>query len=437
MTYNEIFTENNITLFTEHSGFTAQEAIAKIQSDSEKPEMFIYCSDINCSGIYCSDCLLHLSNADKLLLWLQQFVSKPDTITYFNNEEFEEGDLVIVTAFKDNPDYTTIGDWIHNGEIIRLGGKYWSSNSPLKLKNGEEIICETIKYPLGNSTCLYKPETIKIRHATPEEITYYNKVGLGANINDMKKEETILTKTQPEPKFKVGDIVTFKDRKDCEYKDGQIGKYWFSGENYGGKKVPVIKVLDFVPVKNCYKIEVASGHTLNYIMLECEFQEYDAKKIETSGTPEPIAKKGDYVVFLQFLRDDKEINISGSIPINHCYCLAENFEFTTSTFRVEKDINGNTNNSYLESKNRHIITRPATSEEIAEYKRLDKPFDVTQPYLLLREQLTDKENIVDTYQFIPSKLPQFPQQKNKYIIEIQEEEPIFLGSKPTFKQLIK
>lgn len=602
MTYNEIFKNNNIALFTKYSGFTAHEAIAKIQSGRKKTKMFIHCSDLDCRGINCLDCLIHPSHADELLLWLQQFVSKPDTITYFNNEEFEEGDLVIVTEFEGNPDYnTTIGNWINNGEIIRLGGQYWSSNSPLKLKNGEEIMGETIKYPLGNSTGLCKPEKIKIRHATPEEIAYYNKVGLGANIKDMKKEETILTITQPKPRFKVGDIVTFKDRKDCEHEDGQIGKYWFGGENYDGKKVPITTIGEYMPAKNCYVIEV--GQTLNYLMLECEFQEYDAEKIETSKMPvqvncsnslqrnfcfqqkgetdlsitskgisfqeylrktnsiekwveyqktvfsigkyivlnksvvcipaikvpliistykretdgslvlglgtilwqvtigdiidsdytlfdtleeaqdycgiehtkplvnsypilpedcviqtnkddlgvletahwewfdlgisEPIAKKGDYVVFLGFFMYDKEINISGNIPINHCYCLSEDFEFTTSTFRVEKDKNGNTNNSFPGYKNRHIITRPATSEEIAEYKRLDKPFDVTQPYLLLREQLTDKENIVDTYQFIPSKLPQFPQQKNKYIIEIQEEEPIFLGSKPTFKQLIK
>ena len=659
MTYNEIFEKNNITLFTEYSGFTAQEAIAKIQSDSEKSKTFIYCSNINCSGISCLDCLINSSNVDKLLLWLQQFVSKPDTITYFNNEEFEEGDLVIVTEFEGNPDYTTIGNCINNGEIIRLGGKYWSSNSPLKLKNGEEIMGRTIKYPLGNSTVLWEPEKIKIRHATPEEIAYYNKVGLGANINDMKKEETILTITQPEPKFKVGDIVTFKDRKDCKSEDGKIKMYWFGGENYGGKKVPVTKVLDFVPVKNCYKIEVNINHTNIYWMLECEFQEYDsvieAPKIpvkvnctnslqrkfylqegrtDLSITPEGIPFQkylrktnsiekwveyqktifsiGKYIVLNKSVGCIPDVKVPlricaygrgaygplilklNTIPItrglgqiiigdiidsdytlfntleeaqDYCgiakplvesfpvfpeYCMIQttkskiifknlkqlgpnNFSrecginITTKTYLTELHSTSfllsivsnraatpseiywlnkcmklkrflplvnpefsegdlvvieNTNWDWFEpgevvclggkywnetrpiqiqlgdgiaaislkypkgNGTTSVLSTPlssdfkcrlATPEEIAtsQWVKPGTPFDVTQPYLLLREQLTDKENIVDTYQFIPSKLPQFPQQKNKYIIEIQEEESIFLGSKPTFKQLIK
>jgi len=81
--------------------------------------------------------------------------------------EYNEGDLIV----------PEIGSWWDKGEIIKLGGKWWKEDSAdLGLINA---ICRN--HPGGNGT-----ENIKFRKATQEEIDHYNKVGIGANINDMK-----------------------------------------------------------------------------------------------------------------------------------------------------------------------------------------------------------------------------------------------------------
>ena len=115
----------------------------------------------------------------------------------------------------------------------------------------------------------------------------------------LSDEKTSLILVQP--KFKIGDIITLKDREDCESADGQTKKYWFGVINYNsGKKASVTKIREYIPVKNCYAIEVNIEPAFHYLMLECEFQEYDAEKIETSET---------YV----------KVNCSNSLQRNFCF----------------------------------------------------------------------------------------------------------------------
>lgn len=107
--------------------------------------------------------------------------------------DFNEGDLVVIMmlhgAINWNDRYTPN----KQGEILKLGGKYWGKgNCTIKDVNAFTSIPFISKIsPAGDA---YEKITgLKFRHATPEEIAYYNTIGLGANINDMKKPFNIDT----------------------------------------------------------------------------------------------------------------------------------------------------------------------------------------------------------------------------------------------------
>lgn len=87
---------------------------------------------------------------------------------------------------------------------------------------------------------------------------------------------------------------------------------------------------------------------------------------------------GSYVVLLHTCCDDQKV-WQRSMPINHVYKLRE----ASSTFRfyIEKDCTGSTSNAWYttdQSANNQLKLRAATDCEIAEYKRIDKPFDITK-----------------------------------------------------------
>jgi len=148
-----------------------------------------------------------------------------------------------------------------------------------------------------------------------------------------------------------------------------------------------------------------------------------------------------------------------NIRVDYCYCLSEDFTDIHSTFRVEKDRNNHINNDYMGSDHTMIKIRLATSEEIKEYQRLGKPFDVIKFKTKYLPNLNNPFQIELKEEYFPFKAPLVPgfdaylsddsvilpcsnfpdkiKAKNKYLIEIKEEEPINLGSKPKFKQLIK
>jgi hypothetical protein len=71
-----------------------------------------------------------------------------------------------------------------------------------------------------------------------------------------------------EPRFKVGDKVTYKSTKECG------GSYYFGRENQEGVIGEVIEIQDYCEKHNCYYIVVTKKPT-HYTMLECEFKEYD------------------------------------------------------------------------------------------------------------------------------------------------------------------
>ena len=78
--------------------------------------------------------------------------------------------------------------------------------------------------------------------------------------------------SKPEPRFKVGDKVTYKSTTDCG------GSYAFGGVSRSGRVGEVEAYLHYQPEQGCYKITVSSGteRDCSYSMLESEFEEFDS-----------------------------------------------------------------------------------------------------------------------------------------------------------------
>ena len=71
-----------------------------------------------------------------------------------------------------------------------------------------------------------------------------------------------------EKRFKVGDQITYKSRKDCG------GRYKFSGDDHGGFVGTVKRYYRYYEKYNCYSLSVTT-RSGSYEMLESEFEEYD------------------------------------------------------------------------------------------------------------------------------------------------------------------
>lgn len=71
-----------------------------------------------------------------------------------------------------------------------------------------------------------------------------------------------------EQRFKVGDELTYKSRKDCG------GSYNYGGEDHGGFVGTVNRYYGYNDKHNCYSLSVTNKGG-SYEMLESEFEEYD------------------------------------------------------------------------------------------------------------------------------------------------------------------
>jgi hypothetical protein len=109
-------------------------------------------------------------------------------------------------------------------------------------------------------------------------------------------------KTKPEPRFKVGDTVTYKNREDCTHANGITISYYHGGNEQGGYKGKILEYYDYVPERGCYKMSVRSRTGGAYSMLESEFEEYDIPQ-------ESILDK--------WLRETKAMNLSLSALRNY------------------------------------------------------------------------------------------------------------------------
>ena len=78
-----------------------------------------------------------------------------------------------------------------------------------------------------------------------------------------------------DPKFKIGDKVTYKDRDICIYDDGNIGNYYWHGTDQGGFVGTIKNIVCYIEEKECWKLYVTTSFDGEYSMLESEFLEYD------------------------------------------------------------------------------------------------------------------------------------------------------------------
>lgn len=108
-------------------------------------------------------------------------------------------------------------------------------------------------------------------------------------------------------------------------------------------------------------------------------------------------EKGDYVVLL------KACNGYNcwwdSMPINYCYRLRK--ESTNYMFYPELDIKGDDSNGWLIDshvnnpllvENKQMEVRYATSDEIAMYKKLQKPFNID---IIIKQQSENLDYLID------------------------------------------
>ena len=77
-----------------------------------------------------------------------------------------------------------------------------------------------------------------------------------------------------EQRFKVGDKVTYKSKKDCIRYDGTKG-YYHGGENQGGFVGEIDVYCHYIKKMGCYHILVRCKSGNLYNMIESEFLEYD------------------------------------------------------------------------------------------------------------------------------------------------------------------
>jgi hypothetical protein len=91
------------------------------------------------------------------------------------------------------------------------------------------------------------------------------------------------------PKFKVGDVVTYRFTKDLPN-----DKYYNGGECHGDNQGIIKHYLDYDESKKCWKIQVTSTNWL-YTMLESEFIEFGPLKKTT--TKKKTTTINDYAIW--------------------------------------------------------------------------------------------------------------------------------------------
>jgi hypothetical protein len=122
------------------------------------------------------------------------------------------------------------------------------------------------------------------------------------------------TVTEPQPRWKVGDYVTYKAKKDCE---GQ--KYNFGGSCQGGHKGEITSYGNYGSVFNCFTIVVMTRHGSSFTMLECEFEEWDNPNFQNNIKPEPVIdKKVEFTIKDGVLRfDGHEVRVGDIVSFNY------------------------------------------------------------------------------------------------------------------------
>ena len=94
MTYKEMFDNNDIELFLQWCRDPLQEIVDRVQKSVEINEEKMFCyylnrsNNFNCNGVECPECLLHYTNNQKLLEWLNKNSIKvtPKCNIRFNNK---------------------------------------------------------------------------------------------------------------------------------------------------------------------------------------------------------------------------------------------------------------------------------------------------------------------------------------------------------------
>ena len=79
-----------------------------------------------------------------------------------------------------------------------------------------------------------------------------------------------------EKRFKKGDKVTYKNRRDCVSSSGYKGNYYHGGIDQDGNIGEILNYGYYNEEMDCWKITVKANCSINgYHMLESEFLEYD------------------------------------------------------------------------------------------------------------------------------------------------------------------
>ncbi len=161
-----------------------------------------------------------------------------------------------------------VGDKVTYKSIEELGGRYHFNGD----NQGGSVgtIVEYVDYN-ENKKCysIIVTSTRAIRYIMLEsEFREYD---------NMKESVPIKEKLTPEPKFKVGDKVTYKSLEEAG------GRYYHGGGDHGGSVGTIVEYLRYNESKKCYKISVTSKENFNYSMLESEFREYDKLKPSVSS----------------------------------------------------------------------------------------------------------------------------------------------------------
>ena len=97
-----------------------------------------------------------------------------DVVSNNDQKEYKEGDICVW----EDKDVT---DCIRNGEIFKIGGKFCNKTKLGYINNYNHICFISKGSPIGDGFNVPK----KFRKATSEETYYYNRIGLGTNINNI------------------------------------------------------------------------------------------------------------------------------------------------------------------------------------------------------------------------------------------------------------
>lgn len=228
----------------------------------------------------------------------------------------------------------------------------------LKLKGRYTVVSERniSGYSKGEFSCDVWFEGDEIKEATIEEL------------------KTFLPKDHPD--LQVKKVVHCKSQQEWDFVTKKLNYTWkdySKWSKYGNDSCINVSENSFS--------ELTFYKTSNYTILS--FEEWCK---QNNYTPDWLEKnefkKGDYVVLLTDC--DGGNCWSDQIPINYCYKLRKNQN--ANYFYPELDIrNSKTNGWSTVPYNSKLKVRQASEEEIAEYDRLGKPYDVSTLNTKLKE----------------------------------------------------